>query len=257
MATMCGEALWRQPCADYRLPPDEVHVWRATLDQPATGMARFMQVLSPDERARAARFHFEADRKRHIIGRGLSRMVLGHCLGRPASELEFECNEHGKPGLPRGIRPSLQFNISHSGELVLVALTAERALGIDVERMQPRMANEEVAARFFSANECAVLTALSADVKSAAFFACWTRKEAYLKARGDGLSLALDQFDVAFAPGQAPRLIETRHDPAEARRWTLHAFDPGHGCQAALAVEGSDWRLKFWEWPAEGLPRRT
>jgi 4'-phosphopantetheinyl transferase len=248
MAMSVGEELWQKPGAGAHLPPDHVHVWRATLQQTEPELSRLIQVLSSSERARADRFYFEADRKRHIIGRGLSRVLLGQSLGIPASALEFEHNEHGKPALRRDIHPPLSFNISHSGDLVLVATAAGRSLGIDVERMQPTMATAEIAARFFSVQERATLAALPADERCAAFFACWTRKEAYLKARGDGLSLPLDQFDVAFAPGETPRLLQTRHDPAEASRWTLYAFDPGHGCQAALAVEGSGHRLRLWDW---------
>ncbi len=220
-------------------------------------MSRFMQTLSLEERARAERFHFEADRKRHIIGRGLSRNILSHCLGSPADQLKFEYNEFGKPGLAAGLYPPLQFNVSHSGELVLVGLTLGRTLGVDVERMKKEMASQQIAARFFSTNECRALAALAPDLRCAAFFACWTRKEAYLKARGDGLSLPLDVFDVAFVPGEAPRLLETRHDPAEAGRWTMDAFNPGHGCKAALVVEGSGWKLKCWDWPPAGLPARS
>jgi 4'-phosphopantetheinyl transferase len=253
----CAETIWHCPGGDYGLPPDEVHVWRATLDQPQDTIARFMRLLSLDERARAEKFQFEADGKRHIIGRGLSRTLLGHCLGSPADQLKFEYNEFGKPALAAGLYRPLAFNVSHSGELVLVALALGRDLGIDVERMRRDMAKEEIAARFFSPNECRALAALASDVQCAAFFACWTRKEAYLKARGDGLSLPLDQFDVAFVPGEKPRLLETRHDPAEARRWTMRALHPGHGCKAALAVEGSDWKLKCWDWPPAGLPAQA
>src|SRR4051812_6832866 len=164
----CAETIWHRPRGEYGLPDDEVHVWRATLDQPAPGIAAFMRILSADERARAEKFQFEADRKRHIIGRGLSRTLLGHCLGRPAQGLQFEYNEFGKPALRRGLGPPVQFNISHSGELVLVALTLGRALGIDVERMRQEMAGQEIAARFFSANECRALAALAPDAQCAA-----------------------------------------------------------------------------------------
>src|SRR5262245_8151055 len=109
----CAETktIWHCPRGEYGLPGDEVHVWRATLDQPAAGIAAFMRVLSADERARAEKFHFEADRKRHVIGRGLSRRLLGHCLGRPADGLQFQCNEFGKPDLAPGPGPPLRFNI--------------------------------------------------------------------------------------------------------------------------------------------------
>jgi 4'-phosphopantetheinyl transferase len=243
---VCAETVWHRPCGKYELPAEKVHVWRATLDQPQEVMARFLQVISTDEHARAEKFHFEADRKRHVIGRGMSRLLLGHCLGIAAGQLRFEQNEFGKPFLPDDLDP--RFNISHSGELVVVALARRRPIGVDVERMRKDMAQAEIARRFFSPRECAALARLAPEMQCEAFFACWTRKEAYLKARGDGLSLPLDTFDVAFIPGELPRLIETRHDPAEVRRWTLRAFDPGYGCMAAVAAEGSDWTLQCWDW---------
>jgi 4'-phosphopantetheinyl transferase len=242
----CTQTLWHHLLGDYELPPDEVHVWRATLDQPQEMMEWFLQTLSADEHARAHKFHFEADRKRHIIGRGMSRLLLGHCLGIAGGQLRFEHTEFGKPYLQGG--PSLGFNLSHSGELILVALARGRTIGIDVERMRADMVEAEIAQRFFSPRECAALAQLAPDLQCEAFFACWTRKEAYLKARGDGLSLPLDQFDVAFAPGEVPRLIETRHDPAEIQRWTIRALDPGYGCKAAVVAEGPDWALKCWDW---------
>jgi 4'-phosphopantetheinyl transferase len=245
----CAGTIWRQPGNNYALPPNEVHVWRATLHQPQEAIAVGMRILSVDERARAEKFHFEADKRRHIIGRGMARTLIGHCLHRPPDGLKFAYNGFGKPSLAPDTGPSIEFNISHSGELVLVALAYGRTLGVDVESMQREMATGEIATRFFSPNECRVLSSLPADAQCAAFFACWTRKEAYLKARGDGLSLPLDQFDVAFLPGEKPRLLETRHDPAEAGRWTMCALEPGHGCAAALAVEGSQWKLACWDWP--------
>jgi 4'-phosphopantetheinyl transferase len=243
---VCADTVWHRACGNYELPADQVDVWRATLDQPQEVMTQFLQVLSADEHARAGKFHFDADRKRHIIGRGLSRLLLGHCLGTAARELKFTHNEFGKPSLSGASVP--RFNISHSGELVLVALARGCTIGIDVERMRKDMAQAEIAERFFSPRECAALAGLAPEMQCEAFFACWTRKEAYLKARGDGLSLPLDQFDVAFIPGDVPRLVETRHDPAEAHRWTIRALDPGYGCMAAVAAEGSDWTVKCWEW---------
>jgi 4'-phosphopantetheinyl transferase len=211
-------------------------------------MARFLQVLSAEEHARAGKFHFEADRKRHVIGRGMARLLLGHCLGAAAGHLRFEQNEFGKPFLSEDMAP--RFNISHSGELILVALARRRAIGVDVERMRKDMAQAEIAKRFFSPRECVALASLAPERQCDAFFACWTRKEAYLKARGDGLSLPLDAFDVAFMPGEVPRLIETRHDRAEAHRWMFRAIDAGYGCKAALAAEGSGWTLQCWDWSA-------
>lgn len=249
-AEACAKRVWNFPTADYCLLPDEVHVWRALLDQPRSSLAAFSEVLSADERARAERFYFDADRRRAIIGRGLSRLLLGHYLGRPAHQIEFKYNAFGKPALADANCP-VQFNVSHSGDVILVATAIDRVLGVDVERIKQDMANAEIAARYFSPCECRTLLALPPEIRGEAFFACWTRKEAYLKARGDGLSLPLDRFDVAFAPAEPPRLLATRHDPAEASRYTLCALDAGPDYAAALAVEGSNWRLACWEWPRD------
>jgi 4'-phosphopantetheinyl transferase len=244
--------VWERPCGYYELPNDEVHVWRATLDYPRDRIAQLRQILSSEERDRADRFHFEADRTRHIVGRGLLRMLIGHCLDIPADQLHFEQGIFGKPRLNLGLSNRLEFNLSHSGKLVLIALCRERAVGVDVAQMRRGMATDAIATRFFSPNERRDLAKVAGDARCAAFFECWTRKEAYVKARGDGLSLRLDEFDVSFLPGEEPRLLETRHDPADARRWTLHALDPGLDYKAAIAVEGADWQLRCWQWPAGG-----
>jgi 4'-phosphopantetheinyl transferase len=141
-----------------------------------------------------------------------------------------------------------------------VALAYGRNLGIDIEEIRTDIDADGIAERVFSVGERLSLAALSAGMRHDAFFACWTRKEAYVKARGDGLSLAMDEFDVAFLPGQEPRLVETRHDPAEAHRWTLRDLEVGPNFKAALAVEGGDPRWKFWDWigevPLDATPLR-
>ena len=226
------------------------------MDQPQSCYAALRQTLSSDERTRADRFHFEADRNRHTLARGMTRDLVGRILGCPADKLQFEYNAFGKPALARSHAGKLEFNASHSGDWVLVALSHGRILGVDVERMNPEMSTAEIASRYFSPGECRALAGLPVDLRCSAFFSCWTRKEAYLKARGDGLSLPLDQFDVAFAPGAEPRLLETRHDPAEISRWTLRALDVGPGHKAALVVEGSNWELRCLDWD-DGVLRET
>jgi 4'-phosphopantetheinyl transferase len=243
---------WAAPPGDYALPEDEVHVWRAGLDWSAGSIAALEEILSPDEREKADGFRFDMDRRRHVVGRSLLRRLLGRCLGTAPDRLRFDYSALGKPSLAVGTAQTpVRFNVSHSGEWVLVALTIGRAVGIDVERVRADMEVARIAEHFFSASERTALAALEAGAQSEAFFACWTRKEAYIKATGDGLSLPLDQFDVAFLPGQAARLLATRPDPAEARRWLLRDLDVGPGHKAALAVEGSGWQLKTWHWPRD------
>jgi 4'-phosphopantetheinyl transferase len=239
------EAAWSAPPDDYALPKDEVHVWRATVDWPPEQLQELTQILSPDEREQAARFHLDLDRRRYLVGRGVLRMLVGHCLGTLADGLRFDYSARGKPH----VAGPLQFNVSHSGQLVLIAVTLDRAVGIDVERIRADIGVNAIAARFYSATESKSLSMLAAHERHEAFFALWTRKEAYLKACGHGLSVPLDQIEVSFLPEDQPRLLAVRHDAAEAARWTLRQLDVGHGYKAAIAAEGSDWALRCWDWP--------
>ena len=243
-----GEHNWGGFNRNYTLPEDEVHVWQTNLDLAAYGFAQLRQILSWDERARADRFHFEIDRRRGIIGRGYLRLLLGQILDLPANEVRLEYDEFGKPGLIPGQGRRLEFNVSHSGELILIAIATGRAVGVDVERIRTDLDPDSIAAQFFSASERKILAALPGPARCRAFFACWTRKEAYLKAKGVGLSLPLDQFDVSFLPDEEPQLLATRPDPAEALNWKLQALDVAADYAAALAAAGSNWKLKCWNW---------
>jgi 4'-phosphopantetheinyl transferase len=240
---------WDGFIGDYALLEDEVHVWRTRLDMGAVDFAKLRGLLSADELSRANRFRFEADQRRAVIGRGYLRLLLSEILHVPANRLQFEYDEFGKPQLTPTQRLPLQFNVSHSGELILIAIAIGRAVGVDVEKIRTDLDVEGVAARFFSVNERNNLASLAGPGRYEAFFACWTRKEAYLKARGLGLSLPLDQFDVSFLPHEEPRLLATRHDPADARRWRLQALGLSGDYVAALAAQGSTWKLKCWDWP--------
>jgi 4'-phosphopantetheinyl transferase len=241
---------WRSSPQTCALRKDAVHVWRARLDRAAEYAAIFHSLLSPDESAKVARFLFEEDRTRALISRGLLRMLLGHYLTVPAASLRFDYSPFGKPGLAN-IETPLRFNVSHSGELLLVGFSLERALGVDVERIRENTKVLEIAQRFFSENERSVLAALPASLQRDAFFACWTRKEAYIKAKGEGLSLPLDAFDVSFLADQPAKLIATRPDAAEAERWDLRDIEVAEGYKAALAVEGRGWILDCRDWTPE------
>jgi 4'-phosphopantetheinyl transferase len=241
--------LWRHPRAGLTLSSAEVHVWRASLDLDSSCVEHLQHALSADELQRAARFHFPRDRRRFTVARGVLRDILGRYLGVPPSELEFRYGAHGKPALAAGFDAvGVRFNISHSHEMALFAVTCGREIGVDIEYLGREIRGEEIAQHFFSAHECASLRALPAAAKHEAFFNCWTRKEAYIKAHGEGLSLPLDQFDVSLAPGEPAALLATRNDPREVQRWSLQALTPGPGYVAALAVEGQGWQLSSWHW---------
>ncbi len=226
--------------AEWALPVDEVHVWRASLEWPAETVRGMRHVLAPDERRRADRFRFERDRSRYTVGRALLRGLLARYLKTAPEELQFQYGEFRKPAL----RSGPWFNLSHSGPIALYAFSATGQIGIDVELDDANFARERLAERFFSPAEVSVLRSLPADVQPRAFLICWTRKEAFIKARGDGLSLALDSFDVTLAPDTPAALLRTAWCRDEARRWRLEDLsDRQGGYVAAVAMRGYGWRV--------------
>lgn len=240
---------WCAPSETLALEHDEVHVWRASLDSHAVQVQSLRRTLAASELRRAKRYRFERDRQRFIIARGLLRAILSLYVGIEPDQLRFRYGAQGKPRLARETGgESFRFNVSHSHKLALYAVTRNRELGVDLEYLHSDLADVEIAELSFSPREVAALHALPAEVRKEAFFTCWTRKEAYLKAKGDGLTLRLDQFDVSLAPGEPAVLLNTKGDPQEASRWSLLELDSGSGYVAALAVEGQDWQLKCWQW---------
>ncbi len=192
--------------------------------------------LSGEERERAARFHFERDRGRYTVCRSVLRELLAGYLDAAPEGIEFRYGPAGKPELTEG---SLRFNVSHSHDLALIAMARERELGVDIERVRAGVEREGIAERFFSPGEVAELRAVAVEERDEAFFRCWTRKEAYVKARGGGLSIPLDSFDVTLG---RERAVLSR--AVDAKRWTLTTLDPAPGYAAALVVEGSAERLR-------------
>jgi 4'-phosphopantetheinyl transferase len=240
---------WDLPPPGVTIASNEVHVWRASLDASPTQIDTFMQILAADEQARANRFYFQIDRERFISAHGILRSILGLYLNQAPKCLSFRYGAHGKPALSfeSGV-DAIRFNLSHSHEVALYAITRGREIGIDVELIRD-LEVVQIAERFFSRQETAILGAMPASVRKHAFFLCWTRKEAYIKARGEGLSLPLDQFDVSLIPGEPAALLCTRPNSDEADRWSMQELNPGTDYVAAIAVEGGDWSLSCWQWP--------
>ncbi len=208
----------------------------------------FGHTLASDEQARAERFYFNRDRDRFIAAHGVLRAILGRYLNKTPKSLSFCYGSHGKPALARESGgDAIRFNISHSDGVALYAVSRGREVGIDLELIRDGLEIEEIAGRFFSRLELATLCALPTDVRKYAFFLCWTRKEAYIKARGEGLSLPLDQFDVSLIPGEPVKLMSTRPDSGEALRWSLQELSIEPGYVAALAVEGHRRSLAYWQ----------
>lgn len=245
---------WQPAVQPPPLTADDVHVWRIALELDDATLARLRETLADDERQRADRFHFEKDRRHFIAARAALRAILSRYLGRRAPDVRFAYTDYGKPHLAgEDDKFPLHFNLTHSHGLALLAVAHGREVGVDLELIRDNLEGEQLAERFFSPCEVAALRALPPELRREAFFHCWTRKEAYIKAIGKGLSLALDQFDVSLHPGEPAMLLATQHNPQEARRWSMRSLLPAEGYVAALVVEGQSWRLWCGHWVAEEM----
>jgi 4'-phosphopantetheinyl transferase len=202
-------------------------------------MPEFWAILSDDERARADRYRLEADRARFTVGRGLMRELLGRYVGRDGKLIDIRQGTAGKPVA----QEAMPFNVSHSGDLVLLAFASERQVGIDVEEARRSLEPLDLATHFFSAAEVAALAALDGDERMLAFFRCWTRKEAYLKGTGSGLSRPLDDLDVSLDVACTSALRRVAWDASEVGRWQVRDVEVPPGYAAAIAIEGGGAEL--------------
>ena len=241
--------MFRAPPEGLSLPPDEVHVWAARLDLPASVLAGFTATLSPPELERAARFHFERLRQRFIAGRGLLRALLGRYLSVEPGQVEFSYGSAGKPMLltPDPETPP-HFNLAHTDDLALLAFTRLGPVGVDAERVRALDDVTGLVARFFSAREHAAFASLPEAQQPAAFFNLWTRKEAWLKATGEGIAHSLHLVEVSFLPREPARLLAVPEPLSQGRPWTLLDLRPAAGFAAALAIAAAAPKLRCWRW---------
>ena len=245
-----GPFRWSLTPSTFELSSNEGHVWLAGLVPPAVCVQQMAQYLSDNELIRAGHFHFKRDRNQFIVCRAVLRMILGRYLQIEPKQIQFSYGPHGKPDLAKRLGDGeLRFNLAHSHELAIYAFTRGRKIGVDIEYLRVISDIEQIASEFFSANEIATLHALPASQRQQAFFNCWTRKEAYIKAIGKGLSQPLDQFEVSLASTDPVNLLHVEGAPNEVSRWSLNALTPAPGYVAALAVEGHNWRPTFWRFP--------
>jgi 4'-phosphopantetheinyl transferase len=230
------------------MPDNVVHVWRASLAVDPSALRRLKSTLEQNELERADRFIFDPDRNHFIAARGILRDVLGRYLQCAPQTIDFVYGTRGKPAISSaGSRHPLCFNLSHSHGLAVIGISRERELGIDVEMIRLDFASEEIAERYFSAKEIADLNKLPTEQRTDGFFLCWTRKEAYIKAKGNGLHIPLDSFDVSVSP-EMPATLSSADDS----RWGIHSFVPSAASEpryaAAVVAEGKNWTARYFEW---------
>jgi 4'-phosphopantetheinyl transferase len=243
---------WPTAPGTFDLGPDEVHVWCSSLRQSARQVDHFLRTLSDDERDRAARTRHPPARHEFVVVRGLLRTILAEYLNVETRRLAFICGPTGKPALaePLSALP-LFFNVSHSHELTLIAVTRRGEVGVDVERLRPFANDLDLAERFFSPREAAALRSLPNEQRIEAFFHAWTRKEAFLKASAHGLTYGLDRVEVTLLHGEPARFVKIDGEEHAARRWSLHHLAPAAGYVGALAMPLHEYRLVCRHWCEE------
>ncbi len=250
--------MFDQPIPNARsLDDGEAHVWLAHLNVCSAERTELARALDATELHRAQRYRFCADREHFLVRRGLLRALVGSYLAvRPAS-IRFSAGCHGKPKLgPAFDGSGIHFNVSHSTGWALYAIARNRSVGVDIESMNPARADPAIAARFFATGEQADLRTLSGADWVTGFFNCWTRKEAYIKATGKGLSYPLDAFEVSLLPGVPARLVRVNESPRKSARWEMVDLYGLPGYAAALAAEKPLSSLRFWRWQPGGAQPR-
>lgn len=265
---MMIEQAWPAGPISPNLRDNQVHVWSASLDVSPAHLSALHRILSEEEREKEKRLRFQWDKDRYVVSEAVLRAILGRYLGAPPASLRFVRNPHGKPTLAPELGTDLRFNMSHSQNLALYAITRGREVGVDVESVQTgpgetgpgaaRISDEvpsgarqtdgrridgrridamQIAEQFFSSYEVACLRQLPQGLQQRAFFHTWTRKEAYLKARGEGLTVPLNEFEVSVNPDEPAALLRAQGHPQEAQRWLLRALEPAAGFVATVVVE--------------------
>ncbi|WP_020539096.1 4'-phosphopantetheinyl transferase family protein [Lewinella cohaerens] len=237
---------WNKAQPEFKIASHQVHIWKAALDATALQTEKLQALLSDDELARADKFHFEKDRTHYIAGRGMLRQILGFYLESAPNVLQFDYTPFGKPFLPSETGPDgLNFNLSHSGKIVLYAITRGQSVGVDIEKKKDNIDIDQIAQRFFSLAEISVLNSVPKDQKYHLFFQYWARKEALLKATGMGVSFPLEKVDVSQQSGQGWSPITLSSDLFKNPIWFNQDLFPGTGYHAAVTVEKNNAELSL------------
>ncbi len=219
-----------------KLKKNEIDLWLISTNDYLDNLDNFFIILSEDEKLRANRFYFEKDKNNFIITRGILRILLGKYIVQDSNKVVFKYNDYGKPII---LNNNIQFNLSHSKNLVLYGFSKNLKLGVDIEFMREKVSYNNIAERFFSDYERQSLNSIPEPLQKEAFFNGWTRKEAYIKLKEKGLSIPLDSFDVSIIPEERPLLIDSRDDDIHFSNWKLFDIKTFKEYKAALITDKS------------------
>lgn len=225
---------------------NEVHLWYLNVEDHKNRLAVYEELLDNEEKEKAYRYKFDKDRNCSIIARGVLRTLLGSYSNELPERITFSFGPFGKPEVYNN--SGIQFNISHSRDAIVLGFIKNDAIGVDVEFMDEKIDALQIAKHFFSNEERVALSAVSEDERVEAFYNCWTRKEAFIKALGDGLSFPLDQFVVSLTPALKAELLKTKWDQMEKEKWALHSFNPEKKYVSAFTVNGKVSDIKLWKY---------
>lgn len=226
------------------LKPNEVHIWAINKKEHINKLPLYWDILNTSEKEKAAKFRFESDHNCAVISRGILKNILGNYLNKTPKNIEFKLGEYGKPTLKE--TSDIEFNISHSKDSIVMAFTQKNKIGIDVEYTKKDIEVKKIASHFFAEEEVTSLLALKESYHKQAFYNCWTRKEAFIKALGCGLSFPLDKFVVSLDCSKEAQLIATKWDKKEKEKWFLKAFEPDKDYIGAVSVKGKVTNMEFW-----------
>lgn len=238
--------MWQSSPKNILLNFTNIHIWKAKLDVSLSTQNDFWQILSEDEKSRANRFRFPHLRVRYIAARGILRKLIGQYLSIAATDIQFNYGKQGKPFLVDF--PNFKFNVSHSEDLAVFAFAKEVTLGIDVEYINTKIDIKVIAPNFFSQNEVTTLFNLPIKERIPVFFNCWTRKEAFIKAKGGGLSIPLDQFEVSLLANDTPKILAIDWNPEEVKDWSLFSFQADDKFIGALATNGNVEKVSYFKY---------
>jgi 4'-phosphopantetheinyl transferase len=243
------EPLWSAPNKQTQINKGAVHIWRATLDLSSRDIRFFDENLSIDERIKAGHFRFDRDRNRYIVSFGILKSILGLYIGVEPGSVRISYGNHGKPRLSDADgKRNIHFNLSHSEELAIYVFARDYEVGVDIERIRELPEMNQIVDHYFSASERKVFLEMPSDKRRKAFFYCWTRKEALIKAVGYGLYQPLDKFTVPMAAGESASVPFFKGDSKQASSYVIEDFSPAPGYAGAIALEEKASQFQFCQW---------
>ncbi|MBN2040683.1 MAG: 4'-phosphopantetheinyl transferase superfamily protein [Spirochaetes bacterium] len=240
--------IWKTPEMPAILKGNEAHIWLVEINKQVRELDYYASILTSDEKKRSSRFVFEKDRNRDIINRAVLRLLLSKYIKIDPGRINYNYNKFNKPELSHPVNNELKFNLSHSGNLIIYAFSLRREIGIDIEKKRELNDADGIISRFCSEQEKSEYFSYPAEERGNIFISCWTRKEAYIKARGEGLAFPLNNFTMTLAPDKSPALMHVKDEKAEEKRWSFYNIIVPDDYNSTLAIEGNNIKLLYYKW---------